>query len=90
MVTLTRTGNTATLAVPKALRDAGGYSVGDRFEVTSPRPGVIEFLLVRRPADGSETDRLLDALEFNSRAGGLSSEQLVSDVEATLAGRGAR
>lgn len=89
MVTLTRTGNTATLAVPKALRESGGYSVGDRFEVTSPRPGVIEFLLVSRPAEG-EADRLLDALEFDSREGRLSDEQLVSDVRATLAGRGAR
>ena len=61
--TISRTGNSATVAIPAEMRKRHGIAVGDRVEIVSRPDGVIEIAKVGKPVKGGRHG-LLSALEF--------------------------
>ena len=87
-VTLSRTGNTEAVAVPKSIRESRGFKPDDRFKVTSPDDDTVVIRRVRNEEERS-LDRMMATLEWlgASRPGSAAVDDLLSDISETLSGR---
>ena len=52
LVTVTKTGNSATIVLPSELRRANGIHIGDQVELVSRPDGIIELRKVKEGKDG--------------------------------------
>lgn len=62
LVTVTKTGNSATIVLPSELRRANGIHIGDQVELVSRPDGVIELSKVKEGKDGQQAFK--EALDF--------------------------
>lgn len=58
--TLTKVGNSAAAFIPKATRDQAGVEVGQEYDISSPRPGVV-VLTFHKNNKARRLERLLEA-----------------------------
>ena len=62
LVTVTKTGNSATIVLPLELRRANGIHIGDQVELVSRPDGIIELRKVKEGKDGQQAFK--EALDF--------------------------
>ena len=62
LVTVTKTGNSATIALPSELRRANGIHIGDQVELVSRSDGIIELRKAKEGKDGPQAFK--EALDF--------------------------
>lgn len=77
--TLTRVGNSAAMTVNKSLREAAGFSVGDKLDVSVPASGV---LVVRSQRDVSSGLEALSAARRHIRESAASWEGWPAGADA--------
>ena len=78
LVTVTKTGNSATIVLPSELRRANGIHIGDQVELVSRPDGIIELRKVKEGKDGQqafmEALDIFKSVECNPWSGDCSKE----------------
>ena len=78
LVTVTKTGNSATIVLPSELRRANGIHIGDQIELSARPDGIIELKKVtknkERQQDFDDAVAFFNSVECNSWPGDCSKE----------------